>query len=130
MTLIMRGSIVCNQEMGCEYGWTAWFAVGAGVAWFIVGLAMVGLSGTEERNRPGPYVPPPAAAQQPAYEVYPAMATTGLEEIPVAAKLETTEETIRTPNPDGTFTVVQRNTTHNPDGSKTVTETSHIENGP
>jgi uncharacterized membrane protein YiaA len=127
MTLIMRGSSVCNRDLGCEYGWTAWFAVAAGVAWLLVGVLMCALSGKEERSRPTAYVPPPAA-EHPAQEVYP-VATTGLEEVPVGAKVDTTEETIRNPNPDGSVTVIQRTTTHNPDGSKTVTETSHVENG-
>jgi hypothetical protein len=130
MTLVMRGSAsVCNRDLGCNYGWTAWLAVGTGVAWLGIGLAMCALSGTEERARPAlPGPPLPPAAAQPACVAYPAAAA-GLEAGPVGAKLERTEETSRIPNPDGTVTVVHRSITHNQDGSKSVTETSHVENG-
>lgn len=119
MTLIMIDSNICRKDLGCKYGWTAWFCVAAGIVWFVTGLAMYKSSSLEPRSHPTAFVPSPP----PAYEVYPAETATA-----VTGQLETTEETIQVPNPDGTCTVVHRSIVHNPDGSKTVTETTHVEN--
>jgi hypothetical protein len=119
MTLIMKDSSLCNKELGCQYGWSAWFSVTAGVMWVVIGAVLIGISGTEARSRPTAFVP--HSAYPPAYEAYPAA------EVVATGHLETTEETTRHHNADGTVTVVHRTIVHNPDGSKTVTETSHDE---
>jgi hypothetical protein len=119
MTLIMADSSLCNKELGCSYGWTAWFCVSAGVVWLATGISFMKVSGKEARNRPTSFVQP---VTTPSYESYP------VAEVAATGQLETTQETTRLPNADGTVTVVNRSIVHNSDGSKTVTEASHIEN--
>jgi hypothetical protein len=105
----MKSSSLCQ---GCDYGWSAWVCIVAGLLWLFTACAMYTLPDQAKK----PFNAPPGS-HVPNGDGGPAMATTGLEQ----------REITRTPQPDGSTLVVSRITTPNPDGSKTVTETSEIE---
>lgn len=105
----MKSSSLCQ---GCDYGWSAWVCIVAGLLWLFTACSLYTLPDKAKNAGndvpPGSYVPNGGG---------PAMATTGLEQ----------REITRTPQPDGSTLVVTRITTPNPDGSKTVTEATEIE---
>jgi hypothetical protein len=108
----MKSSSLCN---GCNYGWSAWICIVAGLLWLFTALALYTIP---DKAKGGDDAPPGSyAPNNGGGGGGPAMATTGLEQ----------REVTRTPQPDGSTLVVTRITTPNPDGSKTVAETSEVE---